>query len=104
MTYQHERDSVYRHKPQVWGTAKCAKLAKRNPKDYFGTPQGVGYVGDQFGHYAHGSGIIRYNGGTVIEGKWYAAEEFPLPILAAGYDLHRINGSSNHWILRRIAE
>lgn len=30
---------------------------------------------------------ISYNGGTVIDGKWYAGYEVPAPIVPEGYEL-----------------
>ena len=90
----------YNHKPDIWSASKCARLAKANPKNALGTSDGIGYVGHLFGHYAHGSGTIDYNGGCIRNGQWYDGEHFPLPIIASGYELVRIAGSPNHWILK----
>lgn len=83
--------SLYQHPQEVWDAKKCEKLAKRTVKDGLGTPYPFkGYLRlGELGHYAHGMSV-RYNGGTVIDGKWWQGEEWPLPKLADGFEIVRV--------------
>jgi len=78
---------LYQHPQETWDAKKCEKLANRTLKDGLGTPYpGKGYLlSSEIGHQ-HGL-IVRHNGGTVIDGKWWQGEEWQLPIVAEGYEI-----------------
>lgn len=70
----------------VWDKAKCEKAAKYIAKDGIGTPYHFkGYLGSfaTIGGY----GITRYNGGTVINDKWYQGINRPLPIIHEDFEI-----------------
>ena len=74
---------IYQHKREVWDRKKCSTLAKRVSSDAFGTK-----------HHLPGFlpglrvGTFTYNGGCVIEGKWYEGENFPIPKVPEGYEIY----------------
>jgi len=78
---------IYQHKPENWNAATCAKKAKHLAKDGLGTPYPFrGYIGSSASRPS-AFGVERYNGGIVINGKWYEGENRPLPILAKGFKI-----------------
>lgn len=84
--------SLFQHPQQTWDAKKCEKLARRTTRNGIGTKnpyKGMVSYGELGGHYVHGM-RVRYNGGCVRgEGeneKWYQGEEWPMPILAEGYE------------------
>ena len=73
---------IYKHSAEVWDEKKCQKMVKHRAKDGLGTPYPFkGYIGST--KY----GLVRYNGGCVREGKWYAGENFPLPKIPKKYKI-----------------
>lgn len=81
---------IYFHKQEVWGQAKCEKMARRIDKDGLGTPYPFkGYIGSDTGLYSLGV-TIRLNGGCVYDGEWYEAEMRPLPQVAEGFEIVNI--------------
>ena len=75
----------FQHPRETWTVKQCEKAAKHTAKDGMGTPYPFkGRV--HFGHYAHGM-VVRYNGGTVIDGKWWQGEEWHLPLLPEGFQI-----------------
>ena len=82
---------LFQHPPQIWDVKKCERLCKKRQKDGCGTPYPfLGFLPrSELGcHYAHGM-LVRYNGGTVIDGKWWQGEEWKLPIVPDGFEIIR---------------
>ena len=76
---------IYSYPPEQWSEAKCARLAKSHYADSYGTRmQRAGYIGCDFGE-------TRYNGGTVIEGKWYAGITRPLPDVPDTVEIYHVS-------------
>jgi hypothetical protein len=73
-------NDTFAHPQEIWDESKCLKASKYHPKDHWGNKR------PYKGEYTRPHGLKRYNGGTVIDGKWYAAEYFPLPTLAEGFE------------------
>ena len=89
------KPGFYKMPKEVWDADRCEELANRRHRDGLGTPYPwKGYVG----HLIRKT--ERYNGGTIIDGKWYQGVEQTLPDVAEGYKL--INVLS--WGLRLVAE
>lgn len=82
---------LYRHPRERWSKAKCQKLARRIAKDGLGTPYPwPGYLHPgEIGHYVFGL-TVKYNGGIVKNGRWYAGEEWQLPLLPKGFEIVRV--------------
>ena len=78
---------LYQHPQETWDAKKCEKLCRRVAKDGLGTKYPFkGYIGDMIGHYHHGM-IVRYNGGTTINGKWWQGEEWQLPSVPPEFEI-----------------
>lgn len=79
---------LYQQPRETWDSKKCQTLANRVAKDGMGTPypfKGYLYFGE-LGHSVFGISV-RYNGGKVIDGKWWQGEEWQLPELPPEYQI-----------------
>jgi hypothetical protein len=74
---------LYQHPQQTWNASKCKRLANRTARDGLGTKHH--YKGHIYAGELGFIGGVRYNGGCVINGRWYQGEEHKLPILAKGF-------------------
>lgn len=70
--------------PEKWDAKKCAQLVDRPGRDSMGSQLPKGDL------YGFRLGKERFNGGIVIDGKWYQGIDHPAPILAPGYSLKNI--------------
>ena len=74
----------YTYPAPVWGPDKCARMAKRTAKDGLGTPYSFK------GAVPELPTSTDYNGGTIVNGKWYQGVIYSLPILAPGFKWVRV--------------
>ena len=76
---------LYQHPQVEWDRKRCEKLAKRIAKDSLGTKYPwAGHIHN--GEIGGRQGLIaQYNGGVVIEGKWWPGEQWQLPKLPEGF-------------------
>jgi hypothetical protein len=86
--------TFYQHPVQIWDKKTCEKYAKRIATDGMGTKYPfAGYIGKIPGY-----GKTIYNGGCIRENKWYNGENYPLPKLAAGFEIVTVSS----WGLRIV--
>lgn len=72
---------------ETWDAAKCAKVARSNPRNAFGDRNPwPGQIACHSSTCAEYGQTIRYNGGCIRDGEWYAGEVRPLPIIPAGWE------------------
>ena len=72
---------LFKHEPEVWDKKKCEKEAKHTATDGIGTKYPFkGYIGNRYGK-------VHYNGGCTRNGEWWQGEEFPLPVIAEGFEI-----------------
>ena len=77
---------LFTHPQETWSEAECAKRAKKINRDGLGTVGGPrGLINCDSASYPSYGQTRRYNGGTVINGQWYAGESVPLPIIPDSY-------------------
>jgi len=92
---------LFQHPQEVWDAAKCAKVAKANPKNAFGDGYGKGYMGSS-ASIPSAYGSTHYNGGCERNGDWWQGEYRPFPQIAEGYEIIHI--STRGWFLRKKGE
>lgn len=93
-------DPMYKNyfikKREVWDEKLCKKLANATATDGMGTKYPFkGYVGHRVREV-----VVKYNGGTIIDGQWYQGVITPRPLLPKDYEF--INVTS--WGLRLIKQ
>lgn len=87
--------SIYYHPQETWDEDKCAQIVGSFARDPAGTLLPVrGLIGYPASRSNYGSryGRVVYNGGCEREGRHWDGEEFPFPILPAGYSVRMADG------------
>lgn len=75
----------YRHPVEKWNKVKCEKAVKHVATDGLGTPYPwPGYIGSSTSNQY---GQVRYNGGCIRNGDWWAGEIRPLPKVVRGFKI-----------------
>jgi len=77
---------IYTHPQETWNEAKCSKMARYAPKDHWGNRPPKGIIASYSSPYPQYGQTRRYNGGKIIEGKLYDAEQVPLPLIPKNYE------------------
>jgi len=89
---------LYTYPQETWDAAQCLKFSRRTQRDGLGTPYPFkGYLPAPHPCATHGQ-PLRFNGGTVIDGEWYAAVLWPLPKVAEGFKWIKIPSWGWHLI------
>lgn len=79
----YSKSALYHYPREIWNKAKCEKLVKRNLANGYGDKWPFkGYL-----YEAEIKLLERYNGGTIINSKWYQGYLKLLPELAPGYKI-----------------
>lgn len=78
--------SIFAHPQETWTEDRCRKEASSAPADAFGNRPPKGLVSRSGAAYPGYGQSIRYNGGCVRDGEWYAGETVPLPIIPDTYE------------------
>ena len=81
---------LYQHPQETWDAAKCRKLAKKRWKNAFGDSMAPwpGFLPSQIPSQSPFQfGEHRYNGGCWRADQWWQGEEWPMPILAPGFEI-----------------
>lgn len=82
----YTQEGFYTYPQETWTAAQCEKACKHSA---YGGPKGL--IASSSAPYAGYGTCIRFNGGCVREGKWYAGEQRPLPIIPEGYYFERVS-------------
>lgn len=79
---------LFQNPPDVWDEKQCEKAAKHWYRDGYGTKHHrQGYLGDHFGKVRYNGGCVRPMNAPREKQHWYQGENFPLPIVADGYEI-----------------
>lgn len=79
-----EKDALFEYEQEVLSYKDCVRINRSVFKDGLGTP-GPRALIQNFGSAVSYYGTQRFNGGTVIDGKWYEGYHRPWPKLPDGW-------------------
>ena len=85
------KPDIFTHPTETWTPEQCRKAARQRMRDGLGTVGGPkGLIAPSGSCRLQYGSTIRYNGGTVINGEWYAGEHKPLPVLPDGFEFRSV--------------
>lgn len=85
MPHAAKQRELYRYPQETWSPAECRRLRKKTGRDGQGTPHPYRGEVQSSGAAVVYYGTQLYNGGTIIEGKWYRGYLRPWPKLPKGW-------------------
>lgn len=80
-------NETYSHPQETWDEKECAKRARYAPKDHWGNRPPKGLISNVGSSYPEYGQTKSYNGGTIINDKWYKSEHRPLPKIHPDYEI-----------------
>ena len=77
---------TYIHPQETWTESDCRKRAAYAPADAWGNRPPKGIIAPTGSTACHYGQTVRYNGGCIREGEYYAAESKPLPVIPPNFE------------------
>lgn len=80
-------NDTYVHPQETWTETKCKQAAAHAPADHWGNKPPKGLINADSSPYPRYGQTRTFNGGRVINGKWYQSERVPYPIIPDTYEI-----------------